>query len=133
MTPIFKYTPKEQIIIRNRYVLKITYMHGDADMYTTETYSFDRQDAEEVVELENVLLMIQIMDHHEPHKHLAERLSERGDVSLVVARLFVDQYMVGDKTMDGQGYATIDSYELTMYDETGAPFEVEVTFTVQWK
>lgn len=96
------------------YKLKLSYMHGDADYYTTETYTF-----RDTKELEIILPLLEKLTEIE------DRFSDYDE--FVKNNSAIEEYMVNDDD-SGDYYAELQFFKLTYFDESGTEFDTELIF-----
>jgi len=113
---------KDKVLVKrllNTFVLTVTFMHGDADAYTTEVALFPSYDTD-ILE-EYMQLIVDCINEY-PHGRGG---SDNYDPAVIQK---IEAYICppADCT-DLTGYeATFDSFELVFYDEIGAKFNCEV-------
>lgn len=114
---------------RDMYVLEIKYMHGDADVYTTEKYTFKPTQIEL---LQKTLVLIEEASTYDfevtnGRKWLRNFLVERSGLSVEDVDVFFDNYVQGDATCDHEYVANFEEWLLTYYDHDGVGYDVDAT------
>lgn len=110
-----KLTPSKKEFITNKFIVKVTFMHGDADAYTSETYTCkDEDDFRRVVDKLN-----------DAPQNPAEGGDECKYKEWELDTFGFEDFIPWDIT----GYdcpASFDDYECFFYDENGVEFMVEI-------
>jgi hypothetical protein len=119
--------------IKNVYQVLITYMHGDGDLYTTETYNFKKELAFlEKTNHINLNTLINILEKwFEINWNIkCEMLTKKSELVKFLAEFnitnedYVYNIFVNDSTSRYSTFAHIEKYEIFFYDENGDMFNV---------
>lgn len=116
---------------RNEIQVAATFMHGDADMYSTEVEKFECHKESitpvNMVDFQMImrgLIAMQSEGFPEYNHRAAEAIID--NLLGEDADGFKDVFFVTDKTSEGN-YAILDKVKITYFDNNGREFEVKVT------
>lgn len=114
--------------VREKFRVKVTYEHGDADFYDDQSITLEPEAAKKF--LTAILFMdssefSELYDRRAQYKLLEAFLPNHG-FSLTDAMRFIDSWLLHDKTNEGNSYAKIGSVEVFWYDANGALYDVDV-------
>lgn len=119
--------PAEVPNYRNTYELVVSYMHGDADGDTENTFTYS---PDEVDDLKiNLLLLNGIDDGDYLESQATNILTLAGiaDEDGEIATNFADDFYEGDISCDGMG-AAMTGFKVFFYDHEGIKHNVNITF-----
>jgi len=120
---------------KNKYVVEISHMHGDADIYTEHVVLYEES---EIEKLKLDLLVLHLLESEDfPN----EREEQEDEIvkCLIASKQFgfevyeesekyIGRLMTGDMTTEYQDLARVDGYEVFWYDSEGAKFYVNVNY-----
>jgi uncharacterized protein YeaO (DUF488 family) len=101
---------------RNKYIINVKFMHGDADAYSTETYVCKHQDD---------FIRVMSLDRQWPDGCRNEATYDEWCDNLFGE--YDDCFVPGDCTCDHQVRAQIESFTGFFYDEDGNEFKAELS------
>ena len=122
--------PVSDSVPRSTFVLTVEAMHGDADQYTTKSYSYDEDDECGLGEMVKLVCAAFNMgfDVRNPD-FVVQELTEVGkDFNMKYpSDMYVD--LVGyDVTSDGNYLASPVKLSIVWYDSTGVKYPVDIEF-----
>jgi hypothetical protein len=109
----------------NVWKLDITYMHGDADLYTDNTIM--KEDEAEATKMVEALMLMQRCEQHTPKRFETQFKKHAALIGLSPEQVtkYLDDFAVGDRTTDGSTYAAISSIKVTYFNKEGVEFQVK--------
>lgn len=143
------YTKTVEPVIKNKWIISVEWMHGDADAYTTEKYEFDNgEDFKKVAEFFQKLFDFR-KKHHNLMCYICQNRAkegwwERGNEDVLkdffgecenLYEMFeklseevgADIDAIGDSTADHQYIASPQKFKrLTHFDKDGIKFDITI-------
>jgi len=120
--------PISDSVPRNTFVLTVEVMHGDADQYTTESYSYSKDDERGLGEMVKLVYAVFNMRDGAHETTLVEQeLAEVGkDFKMEYpSDMYID--LVGyDVTTNGNFLAVPEKLSIVWYDSMGVKYPVDI-------
>jgi hypothetical protein len=115
---------------REVYTIKVKYMHGDADIYTDEVFTFEKNgNGTQQERLTQAVAVLRAMMYDEycdlswraQEQYLLDKLPDTKNASC-----WHESFRMGDRTCDSSRDAAIDGFEVRYFDLTSQECSVDV-------